>query len=212
MQSYFFAMLHRMRYIQRWSLMRNSQEENLQEHSLEVAYLAHALALIRREILHLRPEVSPERCVMLALYHDISEIITGDLPTPIKYFNEQINTSFKEVENEALGLMLKGLPEELAKCYKGYIFQENFPKDAKNSTLSPVQLEAKIVKAADTLSAYIKCLDEKAFGNYEFKDAEESTLAKLNSYKLPELDWFIEHCLPDFSLTLDELRNSDNSR
>lgn len=200
-----------MRYIQRWSLMRNSQEENLQEHSLEVAYFAHALALIRSEILCLQPQASAERCVLLALYHDISEIITGDLPTPIKYFNKQINSSFKEVEEEALRLMLKGLPQKLAACYEDYIFQEGFPSELENSALSPAQLEAKIVKAADTLSAYIKCLDEKAFGNYEFKDAEESTLSKLKSYNLPELDWFIEHCLPDFALTLDELRNSDNS-
>lgn len=195
---HFFALLHRMRYINRWSLMRNSDQENLQEHTLEVAYYAHALALIRRE---LRPEarpVSPETCVMLALYHDVAEIITGDFPTPIKYYNEKIHASFDEVEEEALDLLLQTLPEELRQDYRALV---------RPDLTDPDLAEAyKLVKAADSLSAYIKCIDERRLGNLEFKHAEASTLEKLKSYQLPELDWFMENCLPAFGLTLDELR------
>lgn len=201
MGNYFYAMLHRMRYIERWSLMRNSQAENLQEHSLEVAYFAHALALIRRKYFPDLPSPRPETCVMLALYHDVSEIITGDLPTPIKYFNDTIHRSFQEVEKEALGLMLQGLPEEIQADYQPYLYQEAGEGQAEEFALAKP-----IVKAADTLSAYLKCLEEASLGNPEFTDAATSTWEKLMSYERPELNWFLDHCLQDFGRTLDELR------
>ena len=201
MGNYFYAMLHRMRYIERWSLMRNAQSENLQEHTLEVAYFAHALALIRRSYFPDLPAARPETCVMLALYHDVSEIITGDLPTPIKYFNDQIHRSFKEVEGEALDLMVQGIPEEIQGDYVPYLYQEAADDQAEDFALAKP-----LVKAADTLSAYLKCLDELAVGNHEFQDAAESTREKLLAYDLPEVQWFLENCLADFGRTLDDLR------
>ncbi len=201
MENYFYAMLHRMRYIERWSLMRNSQTENLQEHTLEVAYFAHALALIRRSYFPGLPAPRPETCVMLALYHDVSEIITGDLPTPIKYFNDQIHRSFKEVEAEALDLMVQGIPGEIREDYQAYLYQEAAGEQAEDFALAKP-----LVKAADTLSAYLKCLDELAIGNHEFQDAAKSTREKLLSYDLPEVKWFLDNCLEDFGRTLDELR------
>ncbi len=201
MGNYFYAMLHRMRYIERWSLMRNSQTENLQEHTLEVAYFAHALALIRRSYFPNLPGPRPETCVMLALYHDVSEIITGDLPTPIKYFNTRIHRSFKEVEGEALDLMVQGIPADMQEDYRAYLYQEGAGDQAEEFALAKP-----LVKAADTLSAYLKCLDELAFGNHEFKDAAESTREKLLAYDRPEVNWFLENCLEDFGRTLDDLR------
>ena len=201
MGNYFYAMLHRMRYIERWSLMRNVQQENLQEHTLEVAYFAHALALIRRAYFPDLPSPQPETCVLLALYHDVSEIITGDLPTPIKYFNDTIHRSFKEVEGEALDLMGQGIPPEIQKDYEAYLYQE-----APEGQEEEFQLAKPLVKAADTLSAYLKCLDELALGNHEFKDAADATRAKLLAYDRPELEWFLDNCLEDFGRTLDDLR------
>lgn len=200
-KDFFFAMLHRMRHIRRWSLMRNTQSENIQEHSLEVAYLAHALALLRR---HLCPDAqylpSPERCVMLALYHDASEMITGDLPTPVKYFNPVLRDAFKDMEKEAERQLLAGVPEAIRKDYAPILCPDTEDPEVREAL--------RIVKAADTLSAYIKCLDERRAGNTEFKDAEQSIREKLSSYELPELDWFMEHTLPSFELTLDELRSA----
>lgn len=200
MSAYFFAMLHRMRYIRRWSLMRNTETENIQEHSLEVAFLSHALALVRKRVFPaLNPQPEPERCVLLALYHDASEIITGDLPTPVKYFNDGLRTAFGEMEDEAVRMMLNGIPQELKADYES-LFQTSDVTD-------PAELHARrIVKAADTLSAYLKCLDEMRAGNHEFVDAAEATREKLASYNLPELEWFMERTMASFGLTLDELR------
>lgn len=197
-EHYFYAMLHRMRYIKRWSLMRNSESEDLQQHSLEVAYWAHAFALIRRDILRIKPDVSPDLCVQLALYHDVAEIMTGDLPTPVKYYNENLHQSFLNLEDASLELMLTGMPEPLRQEYMRYLRPDR--------TDPEVALAYQIMKAADTFSAYLKCLDEKHQGNYEFKDAEAATRQKLEKIQLPELHWFLDHCLEPFHFTLDELR------
>ena len=191
MANEFYALLSRMRYITRWGLMRNSFSENIQEHSHQVAVLAHALALIRREILGLEgPE--PDRCATAALYHDASEILTGDLPTPIKYHDPQIRAAYKRVERLYGERLLDMLPPELRSHYAPYVLEED-------PELEP------IVKGADKLSAYIKCIEELKAGNAEFESAARQTLAAIEGMDRPELRWFTEHCLPAFSLNLDEL-------
>ncbi|MBP3411851.1 MAG: 5'-deoxynucleotidase [Oscillospiraceae bacterium] len=186
----FFAFLSRMRYITRWGLMRNTFSENVQEHSHMVAVLAHGLAMIRREILGLSAD--PERCATAALFHDASEILTGDLPTPIKYFNPEIKAAYKQVEYISGTKLLDMLPEELREHYAPLVYEND-------ETVLP------IVKAADKLSAHIKCLEELKAGNTEFEAAAAQTKEALLAMKLPELDWFMEHCLPAFSRSLDEL-------
>lgn len=186
----FFAFLSRMRYITRWGLMRNTFSENIQEHSHMVAVLAHGLAMIRREILGLPAD--PERCATAALFHDASEIFTGDLPTPIKYFNPDIKAAYKQVEYISGTKLLNMLPEELREHYAPLVYEND-------ETVLP------IVKAADKLSAHIKCLEELKAGNTEFEAAATQTKDALVSMDLPELNWFLEHCLPAFSRSLDEL-------
>ncbi len=187
----FYALLGRMRSITRWGLMRNSYPENIQEHSHQVAVLAHALALIRRDILHL-PTPDPDRCAVAALYHDATEILTGDLPTPIKYYNGDIKKAYKQVEHVAGERLLSMLPEVLRPSYEPYI-QES------DETLEP------IVKAADKLSAHIKCLEEQKAGNREFDSAAAQTYEAMRAMNRPELDWFLGNCLPAYARTLDEL-------
>jgi 5'-deoxynucleotidase len=191
MANEFYALLGRMRYITRWGLMRNTFSENIQEHSHQVAVLAHALALIRREILHLEGP-DPDKCAVAALYHDASEILTGDLPTPIKYYNPDIKDAYKQVEHIAGNRLLDMLPQELRSSYESYVLESD-------EALLP------IVKAADKLSAYIKCVDEQKGGNTEFDSAATQTMAIMRKLHQPELDWFIENCLPAFSLNLDQL-------
>ena len=191
MSNEFYALLGRMRYITRWGLMRNSFSENLSEHSFMTAVLAHALALIRREILHLEGP-DPDHCVVAALYHDASEILTGDLPTPIKYYNPEIKTAYKEVERIAGNRLLDMLPAELRESYAKYVLEEE--KD-----LEP------IVKAADKLSAHIKCLEEQKAGNTEFDSAAKQTWDAMKAMNRPELDWFLDFCLGAFKLNLDQL-------
>ena len=191
MANEFYALLSRMRYITRWGLMRNSFSENIQEHSHQVAVLAHALALIRREILGLEGP-DPDRCATAALYHDASEILTGDLPTPIKYHDPQIRAAYKRVERLYGERLLDMLPPELRSHYAPYVLEED-------PELEP------IVKGADKLSAYIKCIEELKAGNAEFESAARQTLAAIEGMDRPELRWFTEHCLPAFSLNLDEL-------
>ncbi len=186
----FFAFLSRMRYITRWGLMRNTFSENIQEHSHMVAVLAHGLAMIRREILGLPAD--PERCATAALFHDASEILTGDLPTPIKYFNPEIKAAYKQVEYISGTKLLDMLPEELRKHYAPLVYEND-------ESVLP------IVKAADKLSAHIKCLEELKAGNTEFEAAATQTKEALIAMDLPELNWFLEHCLPSFSRSLDEL-------
>ena len=191
MANEFYALMGRMRYITRWGLMRNTFSENISEHSHMTAVLAHALALIRRDILRLEgPE--PDRCAVAALYHDASEILTGDLPTPIKYYNPDIKTAYKQVEHIAGERLLKMLPEALCDSYRPLIQEEDMQ-------VLP------IVKAADKLSAYIKCIEEQKAGNTEFASAAEQTMASMKEMALPELDWFIAECLPAFALNLDQL-------
>ena len=191
MANEFYALMARMRYITRWGLMRNSFSENIQEHSHQVAVLAHALALIRRDILKLEGP-DPDRCAVAALYHDVTETLTGDLPTPIKYHNPEIKNAYKQVERIASERLLSMLPEELRSSYQALIMEED--KQVKP-----------IIKAADKLSAYIKCIEEQKAGNKDFDSAAEHTIASIRSMDLPELAWFVENCLPAFSLNLDQL-------
>ena len=187
----FYALLGRMRYISRWGLMRNTFVENIQEHSHQVAVLAHALALIRRDILHLEGP-KPETCAVAALYHDASEILTGDMPTPIKYYNPEIMDAYKQVEKIAGERLLSMLPEALRESYRPYVMESD-------ESVTP------IVKAADKLSAHIKCIEEQKAGNTEFDSAALQTRKALEKMNLPELNWFMENCLQSFSLNLDQL-------
>ena len=191
MANEFYALMGRMRNITRWSLMRNTFSENIQEHSHQVAMLAHGLALIRREVLKLDGP-DPDKCAVAALYHDASETLTGDMPTPIKYYNPEIRTAYKQVEQIAGQRLLEMLPEQVRPFYAPYLL-ENDPEVER------------IVKAADKLSAYIKCVEEQKGGNMEFESAASQTMASMKEMKMPELEWFIRECLPAFSLTLDQL-------
>lgn len=191
MANEFYALMGRMRYITRWGLMRNTFSENISEHSHMTAVLAHALALIRRDILNL-PAPDPDRCAVAALYHDASEILTGDLPTPIKYYDPDIKTAYKRVEHIAGERLLAMLPEPLRESYASLVLEED-------------EAVLPIVKAADKLSAYLKCVEEQKAGNTEFDSAAQQTMAALEAMALPELDWFIEACLPPFLKNLDQL-------
>ena len=191
MANEFYALMGRMRYITRWGLMRNTFSENIQEHSHQVAVLAHALALIRRDILKLDGP-DPDRCAVAALYHDASEILTGDLPTPIKYHNPVIKSAYKQVERIAGERLLELLPPQLRNSYAPLVLEED-------DSVTP------IVKAADKLSAYIKCVEEQKAGNTEFDSAARQSMEAMQALGMPELDWFCTHCLPPFGLNLDQL-------
>ena len=191
MANEFYALMGRMRYITRWGLMRNSFSENIQEHSHMTAVLAHALALIRRDILKLDAP-DPDRCAVAALYHDASEILTGDLPTPIKYYNPEIKEAYKQVERIAGNRLLDMLPQQLRSSYEQYVLESD-------ETLEP------IVKAADKLSAHIKCLEEQKAGNTEFDTAARQSWEAMKAMARPELDWFLDNCLPAFALNIDQL-------
>ena len=191
MANEFYALMGRMRYITRWGLMRNTFSENIQEHSHQVAVLAHALALIRRDILKLEGP-DPDRCAVAALYHDASETLTGDLPTPIKYYNPSIRSAYKQVERVAGEHLLDMLPSELRPSYEHLVLEDD-------EEVNP------IVKAADKLSAYIKCIEEKKAGNTEFDSAAETVMGVMQAMNLPELNWFLDNCLEAFSLNLDQL-------
>ena len=190
MSNHFFAYISRMRYIDRWALMRNSQKENVQEHSHMVAVLAHALAVIRRDVYG--GAIDPGEVAVAALYHDAPEILTGDLPTPVKYFNPDIQAAYKQVEAVSADKLLGMLPNEIRPAFTPYLKEE--PGDVHD-----------LVKAADKLSAYIKCVEELKMGNNEFRQAAEQTLELIKATRLPEVDYFVEHFLPAFELTLDEL-------
>ena len=191
MANEFYALMGRMKYITRWGLMRNTFSENIQEHSHQVAVLAHALALIRRDILKLEGP-DPDRCAVAALYHDASEILTGDLPTPIKYYNPDIKHAYKQVERVAGERLLDMLPPALRESYAPLVLEDD-------------KVVLPIVKAADKLSAYIKCVEELKAGNTEFESAANQTKQALEDMHLPCLDWFMAHCLDSFRLNLDEL-------
>ena len=190
MANEFYALISRMRYITRWGLMRNTVQENIQEHSHMVAVLAHALAVLQNE--RFGGQVDPGAVAVAALYHDASEILTGDMPTPIKYDNPDIPSAYKQVEAVSCEKLLALLPAELRPSYAPLLLESD-------------EAVAVIVKAADKLSAYLKCVEELKAGNTEFTQAEKQTYKALVDMKLPCLDYFMEHFLESFRLTLDEL-------
>ncbi|MEG6614029.1 5'-deoxynucleotidase [Pseudoclostridium thermosuccinogenes] len=189
---HFFAFLSRMKYITRWGLMKNTQPENIQEHSLQVAMIAHGLALIRNKFYG--GNINADRVAVLGLFHDCNEIITGDMPTPIKYYNPQISKAYKDVEETSKRKILSMLPKELQSDYTEILFHEDIDPESW-----------KIVKAADKISAYIKCLEEVKAGNMEFKKASESIYDAISQIDMPEVAYFMKNFIPSFSLTLDEL-------
>ena len=187
----FFAYVSRMKNISRWSLMRNTLPENIQEHSHMVAVIGHALAVIRRDIFHI--DCDPEAVATCALYHDCSEILTGDLPTPIKYHSEDITAAYRQMEQLACDKLLDTLPDELRGSFEP-VFSGETEKKYHD-----------LVKAADKLSAYIKCIEERRFGNDDFLSAEKQTKKALSEMNMPEVEYFMENFIPTFELTLDEL-------
>lgn len=190
--SSFYAMLSRMKYINRWGLMNNTRSENISEHSLQVAMLAHCLVLIHNK--RFGGNLNPERAAILAVYHDTTEIITGDMPTPIKYYNSNIKHAYRDIEDNAADQLIKMLPDDFKDELNG-IIKMNHSGDDK---LRP------FVKAADKLSALIKCIEELRMGNDEFRKAHDTILNSIHSMNMPELKVFEEEFLPAFSLTLDE--------
>ena len=184
----FYAFMDRMKYIKRWSLMRSVREENIMEHSQQVAMLAHALAVITNRLYG--GSVDENKCVLYAVYHECSEVMTGDLPTPIKYFNSSIKGAYKDIEERACKKLLAMLPEELAQGLSPCVLAD---------TDSP---EYKILKAADRLAAYIKCLEEHRCGNTEFEKAKKSIEDDLHSRNLPAVEYFMQNFIPSFLLTL----------
>lgn len=191
MNSHFFAMVSRMKYIDRWALMKNTSKENLYEHSFEVAVIAHALCIISNE--RFGTDYDAEHAAAVALYHDFSEILTGDMPTPVKYRNDEIKTAYKQVEKEAERHLLELLPEDILPHYKPVLSCDD-------------EALCHIIKAADKLSALIKCIEEGKMGNREFDKAKDATLAAIHALGEPAAEVFIEEFLPSYNLTLDELK------
>lgn len=194
--SHFFAYLARLRLIRRWGLMRSSLPENDAEHSLQTAMIAHGLAVIRRDVFG--EPCNADRCALLAMYHDASEVFTGDLPTPVKYFNEDLHGAYEEIERMARERLLRTLPPALWESYRPCVV------DLEKDPLWP------LVKAADTLSAYLKCVEEKAAGNREFDEAARATEEKLRKLHMKEVDWFLSHFAESFSMTLDAMNRTDS--
>lgn len=188
----FFAMYGRMKYINRWALMRNTRNENISEHSADVAAIAHALAVIGN--IRLGKSLNAEKAALFGLYHDMPEILTGDMPTPVKYYSEQMIEAYAQVEENASRKLLSMLPEDMRAYYEAAFFKQD--ED---------EYLWKIVKAADKISALIKCIDEKKAGNTEFTKALESTQRAIEKMKLPEAEEFMNDFIPAFYLTLDEL-------
>jgi Predicted hydrolases of HD superfamily len=186
----FYSIAFRQKYIQRWGLMRNINSESLSEHSSEVAMITHALATIGNTMFGKQYDIG--NAVIIALYHDVPEVFTGDLPTPVKYFNENMRENYKIIENDAIAKLLNKLPDDMKSTYRDIFY----PDDGEVLTL---------VKIADKLCAYIKCVEEEKSGNNEFVKAKETLLATLREYDSRELDYFIGNFLPAFELTLDEM-------
>lgn len=190
---HFFSYLARMKLIDRWSLMRCTQTENVQEHSLQVAIIAHAIALIKNK--YFNGTLSPEKVALSAIFHDATEVLTGDLPTPVKYYSPEIKNAYKEIETTAAEQLLKLLPDDFKEDYRKLLLVP----ESDQETL-------RIIKAADSIAAYVKCLEEEAAGNNEFSRAKKTIENKLNSLReYPEVDYFIRNFISSFSLTLDEL-------
>ncbi len=190
MKHHFFAYVSRLRYIRRWGLMRSVMPENDAEHSLQVAMIAHAIAIIGRD--RYGRSIDPEHVLALGVYHDVSEVITGDMPTPVKYQTDELRKSYKDVERMANERLLSMLPEGMRPAYAPYLS-------------APADYDRQILKAADSISAYLKCLEEKRAGNREFDAAGESIKAGLALIDLPEVQDFIREFVPSFELSLDEL-------
>lgn len=190
MKYHFFAYMDRMKYIKRWGLMRNGREENIQEHSLQTAMIAHCLALIRREVF--AGEADPEHIMAIAIYHDTAEVLTGDLATPVKYFNPKNKDAYQEIDKTANDKLLQMLPDELRPEYEKIISQYS-------------DEEYRLVKAADKISAFLKCIEETKSGNTEFREAKKSLEMEIQAMKLPEADYFMQHFAGSFELSLDEL-------
>lgn len=197
MMHHFFAYLARLRYIRRWGLMRSVMPENDAEHSLQVAMLAHGMALLGRN--RYGRDCNPEHIVTLAVYHDVSEVITGDMPTPVKYHSPELRGAYKDVEKMANQRLLAMLPDDLRGDFSPYLSEG-------------ADYDHQIVKAADSLSAYLKCVDERRAGNHEFDAAGEAIRAQLDAITLPEVQDFIRQFVPSFSLTLDELNQPGSQR
>ena len=191
MHSHFFAYLARMKFIKRWGLMKNTMSENIQEHSLQTAMIAHMLAVLRN--VRYGGHVDPERAAVLAMYHDVSEVFTGDMPTPVKYFNEDIRAMYGTIEQAAVEKLFATLPADLRDAYRAYILT---PEE------DPLW---ELAKAADTLSAYLKCVEERTAGNPEFDEAYATIRAKLEASPVPEVHDFLAIFAPSFTLTLDAL-------
>jgi len=192
LMSHFFAYLSRMKFIKRWGLMHNTYPENIQEHSLRVAMIAHALAVIRNRVFN--GAVNPERTAVLALYHDASEVLTGDLPAPVKYFNPEIKTAYKAIEAAAARNLFTMIPAALKPDYQALFIADDADRVHRD-----------LVTAADKLCAYIKCLEEIGAGNPEFSKAEKALRASVDALALPEVRYFLDTFVPSFRLTLDEL-------
>lgn len=187
----FFAMISRMKYINRWSLMRNTVSENLSEHSLEVAFIAHLLCVIRNK--RFGGNINAERAALIAMYHDTTEIITGDLPTPVKYYNKDIRSIYGDIEKNAANKLLSQLPDDLKGEYES-IISGGDDEEIKS-----------LVKAADKISALIKCIEERQMGNKDFLQAEQATLKCIKEMKIKEADVFLDEFVTGYGLTLDEL-------
>lgn len=193
-QSHFYAMLSRMKYINRWGLMNNTRNENISEHSQQVAVLAHCLVLIHNK--RFGGSINADRAALLAVFHDATEIITGDMPTPIKYANPAIRDVYKQIENSAADRLLELLPDD---------FRDEYCEILKPSSEDDLRLEA-FVKAADRFSALIKCIEEMRMGNDEFKMARQTIERSIHEMKLPEAEVFFNEFLPSFELALDEMK------
>lgn len=196
MEYNFFATISRMKYIERWALMRNSRSENLSEHSLEVAMIAHALCVIGN--VRYEKNLNADKAALIGLYHDASEIITGDMPTPVKYYNPEIREAYKQVETIAEYKLLEKLPSDLRPAYQE-IFKGQMTTEDKEMR--------KLVKAADKLSAYIKCIEEEKSGNTEFSTAKQTISKSIDKLRLelPEVDDFVKEFIPSYGKNLDEL-------
>ncbi|MCX8642126.1 MULTISPECIES: 5'-deoxynucleotidase [unclassified Gilliamella] len=190
--SHFFAYLSRLKLINRWPLMRNVRTENVSEHSLQVAFVAHALAIIKNK--RFNGNVNPERIALLAMYHDASEVITGDLPTPTKYYNPQITVEYKKIEKIAQNKLINMLPKELQDDFRCLIDDDFYTEEEKS-----------IVKQADALCAYLKTIEELSAGNNEFKLAKQRLKKTLSERSSPEMDYFLDVFVPSFNLSLDEI-------
>lgn len=189
----FYAYMDRMKYIRRWQLMRSVQDENIMEHSQQVSLLAHALVSIHNKVYGGNADVL--KTVLYAMYHETAEVITGDLPTPIKYYNRHIHGAYKELERSACEKITQTLPEEIRDEMVPYIMADE------------ECIEYKLVKAADRLAAYIKCLEELRSGNSEFFKAKKSIEKDLHSRNMPEIEYFFKHFIPSFELSLDDLES-----